>query len=773
MMKQILLPFLLVTVLGASWTPHAQAAPPTDVLYPFTLSQVHLSDGLWKTEREADRKYLHDLDSERMLLNFRTNAGLPTGNAKPLGGWEAPTGELRGHFVGHYLSAVALMYAATGDTALKTKGDYLVAELAKCQKATGTGYLSAFPTTFFDRLEAGKNVWAPYYTIHKIMAGMVDMYRLAGNKEALTVALGMADYFEQRNASVSDAGMKIVQRNEFGGMANVLYDLYAIAHRPADLQLAHRFDQQSFLGPLMHDQDDLTGIHANTHIPKVLGAARRYEIVGDDEYRKATAFFWDRVADHRSYATGGSNKGESWGDPDRLAGTLTSNNQETCTTYNMLKVTRDLIRWTGDPKYADYYERAFFNGILPAQNPNNGMMIYYLPLAARNKKNWGTPNNDFWCCYGTGVEQFAKLNDSIYFHDKGDGLYVNLYTASDVTWPERGLRVEQQTRFPDADTSTFVVHAAQPTAMALHMHVPSWTTGYTVSLNGKPLPVVARPSTYAVIDRKWREGDRLAVTLPMRLHSEPMPDDPTMKAVLYGPIVLAGEMDAGTPLTPDTGTTGFLREPAPDASSWLKPVPGSPLTFVTTGQKTDLTFVPLYRIIDQPFGVYWTMLAPGSPRAAAIDAGLAAESAARREYQARIIDRVIPGDSKSEADHRLVSERSGSGPFGGGMYRDGQGFFQWNLKTLPGVPGVLSCTYWGDDAGRTFDIIVNGRTIATETLDHYKPGKMYTVAYTIPADLPANNTITVRFVAHPGSIAGGVFGVATLKPTAVKPPEVL
>jgi DUF1680 family protein len=764
--------FLVALTLTAALAPmtapaHA-ATPPTDVLYPFPSAQVTLSDGLWKTEREADRKYLHDLDADRLLLNFRVNAGLPTGGAPPLGGWEAPSCELRGHFVGHYLSAVALMYAATGDTALKAKGDSMVAELAKCQAKIGTGYLSAFPTEYFDRLEAGKQVWAPYYTIHKIMAGMVDMYTLTGNKQALTVAEGMADYFKARNDKITDDGMKIVMRNEFGGMANVLYDLYAINHRPADLALAHRFDQHAFLDPLMHDVDDLTGIHANTHIPKILGAARRYELVGDPEYREATAYFWDRIANHRSYATGGSNKGEGWGEPDRLAGSLVPNNQETCTTYNMLKVTRDLIRWTGDPKYADFYERAFYNGILPAQNPKNGMMIYYLPLAAGNHKNWGTPNNDFWCCYGTGVEQFAKLNDSIYFHDKDNGLYVNLYTASSVTWPAKGLRVEQQTRFPNADTSAFLVHAARPTTMALHLHIPYWAKGASLSVNGKNLRTAAAPSTYAVINRTWKEGDRVDVTLPMTLRAEPMPDDPNMKAMMYGPIALAGEITSETKMTPGAKTTGLLRETAPDPAAYLKPVGGQPLTFETTGQAQNLRFVPLYDIIDQPFGVYWTMLTPGSAREKEIDARIGAETAAKQAYEARVIDRVIPNNPASEKAHHLIADRSSSGKFGGGAYRDGQGSFQWDLKTLPGVPAILACTYWGSDGGRTFDIIVNGQKIATQTLNNDKPGQMFTVEYPIPAGLDANNTVTVKFVAHDGSIVGGVFGAATLKPAPVE-----
>lgn len=766
---------LLLTLGGAAHAalaprPSSAAPPPVPTLktviptavQPFALRQVRLLPGPEKTEMEADRRYLHDLDADRLLYNFRKNAGLPA-PGRPLGGWEAPDCELRGHFVGHYLSACAMMYRSDGDAALKAKGDYIVAQLAQCQRALGGKYLSAFPTSFFDRLEAGRQVWAPYYTIHKIMAGLVDMYQYCGNKQALQIAENMAGYFEHRTAKISNVRFDAMLHTEFGGMANVLYDLYAIHHRPADLALAHRFDQASFLGPLALRHDDLTDIHANTHIPKILGAARRYELLDDPDYHTIVAYFWDRIADHRSYATGGSNKGEFWQDPDDLSHTLVANNQETCTTYNMLKVTRHLIRWTADPRYADYYERAYFNGILPAQDPQTGMMIYYLPLAAGNVKAWGTPDNSFWCCYGTGVESFAKLNDSIYFHN-ADGLYVNLYVPSALNWAQKGVSVTQRTQFPEEQGATFTVHAARPTAFALHLHVPYWAQGYRVSVNGKPMAISARPTSYAVLRRVWKDGDTVRVVTPMRLHTQAMPDDSTMQAIMYGPLVLAGVMDDGTPLTPDQKTTGYLRETTTDPSAWLTPVPGRPLTFHTVGQAHNVTFIPLYQVIHQRFGVYWTIVAPGSAR----DREIQAADQERMRQEARVVDSVQVGDADSEKAHALLADASDTGPYNGRHYRDGQSF-GWTLKVLPNAPMTLDVTYWGDEAGpRTFDILVNGQKIATQSLDHNRPGRFFDVEYPLPAALTTNpsNTITVRFQAHDGNIAGGVFGCATLKPAA-------
>ena len=737
------------------------SAVPAALLQAFPLDDVRLLDGVEKTGQEADRKYLLSLKTDSLLYTFRKNAGLPTPGT-PMGGWENPGQGWRGFFLGHYLSACALMYRTTGDPAFKRCGVYLVAELSRCQSALRQGgYLSAFPSTTFDELEAGKAVPVPYYTIHKIMAGMVDMYQYCDDRQALHVARGMARYFKHRTDKFTPAQMAKILETEQGGIANTLYDLYAITNDADTLTLARRFEQRAFLDPLLAGRDRLTGIHANTNIPKVLGAARRYELTGEPGYRSATAYFWDRIANHRSYATGGSSAGEFWGAPDRLANSLVSNNQETCISYNILKVTRDLIRWTGDPKYGDFYERAYFNGILPAERPDTGMLIYYLPLAAGERKQWGTPMGSFWCCYGTGVESYAKLGDSVYFHDRSDGLYVNLYVASTLKWAAKGIRLEQRTRFPEEAGSTFTVHGSHSVPLAVHLRIPAWATGATLRVNGVPQSVAALPASYAVVRRTWKEGDTLQVTLPMRLHSQTMPDDPTMQAMLYGPIVLGGVLGPESRTTPDRQTTGFLQAASPDPAKLLQPVPGEPLTFRTQGQGTPTTFVPLYRIADQPYAVYWSVVAPGSPR----DRQITADEQRRLLDEARIVDDVKPNDAAGEKAHGLIAKGSNSGVGLGRGWRDGARF-GWTLRVLPDRPMTLRCTYWGDDSGRVFDVLVNGEKIATETLNGNKPGKFFDVDYPLAPALTANNTntVTVVFQAHIGSNAGRVFRCATLKP---------
>ena len=758
---------IILSLLSVTIPVSAQKAVPTRpqpapaAVKPFDLSEVRLLPGPCRDRMDADRRYLLSLDPDRLLYNFRVNAGLPA-PGKPLGGWEAPDSEVRGHFVGHYLSACSLMYRSTGDPVLKARAELIVRELARCQQAFGSGYLSAFPTSFFDRLEAGKPVWAPYYTIHKILAGLLDVYQLCGDQQALEIARRMADYFKQRTDKLSDQQMNKVLRNEFGGMANSLYDLYADTGDTAYRSLAHRFEQASFLDPLAQGQDDLTNLHANTHIPEILGAGRRYELMDDPSSRDIVSYFWDRIVDTRSYATGGSNEAEHWGAPDALAHTLAANNEETCTTYNMLKVTRDLIRWTADPKYGDFYERAYFNGILPAQDPSTGMMIYYLPLAAGHTKQWGTPTHSFWCCYGTGVESFAKLGDSLYFHD-ANGLYVNLYVASELRWASKGVRVTQITRFPEEQGTTLVIHAARPVEMAIHLRVPAWAgNGFRVSVNGRRVAGAAKSGTYFTLQRRWREGDRVHVSMPMSLHTQPMPDNQDMAAVTYGPLVLAGVMDQDdAPLVDKGSRAGYLFGSAKNIDHWLKPVPGKPLTFRTTGQPHKLTFVPLYQVIHQRYGVYWLFTPPGSSQYQNIIAAFEEQ----RKQDALVVDRVIPGNADNEQAHQITGEATNSGSFEGEGWRDAGQSFSWELHVLPDIPMMLDCEYWGDESGRrTFDIRVDGQKIATQTLLHNRPGEFFHVLYPIPAEMTRGKSkVTIQFVAHDGNTAGGVFGCATLR----------
>ena len=586
---------------------------------PFALGQVRLLPGPLRDAQEWNRAYVRRLSTDRLLHNFRVNAGLPS-SAQPLGGWEEPKCELRGHFAGHYLSACALLYASTGDKEIKAAGDYTVAEMAKCQaKLAAGGYLSAFPMEFFDRLDARQRVWAPFYTIHKIMAGMLDMYQLCGNKQALETLQGMAQWADQWTAGKTEEHMQSILNTEYGGMNEVLYNLASATGDEKWVQVGDRFTKKRFFNPLALRRDELRGLHANTHIPQVTGAARRYELSSDMRFHDVADFFWYEVVTARSYATGGTSNGEGWlTQPRHLAEELGRSDAtaECCCAYNMLKLTRHLYSWTADPRYFDYYERTLLNHRLGTIHPETGATMYYLSHTPGAWKTFGTEDQSFWCCTGTGVEEYSKLTDSIYFHDD-DGVFVNLFIPSELDWAEKGFRLRQETKFPEQPTTSLVVNADRPVQLTLRLRMPEWLDGRSsVTLNGKPLEASAAPGSYLTITRIWKGGDRIEMALPMGLRISAMPDDAGLEAVLYGPIVLAG----------DLGSQGLTKEmivgpEGPDVEhlpleipsfkaagaaprDWIQPA-SEPLAFRTTGQARDVTLAPLNRLFDKRYSIYW------------------------------------------------------------------------------------------------------------------------------------------------------------------------
>ena len=605
----------------ARWMSAPADGAPAPVALQFDLARVRLLSGPFLEAVNVNRRFLMAQDPDRLLHTFRLTAGLPSA-APPLCGWEAPENELRGHYTGHYLSAAALMSAQTGDVELKARGERIVSELARCQQPNG--YLSAFPEEFFDRLRAGRPVWAPFYTLHKIMAGLLDMHTLAGNAQALDVLKGMARWTGGWVQPLGDYEMQRVLEREYGGMNEMLYNLSAVPGGGNERYryLAHRFDHERFFGPLAAGRDELKGLHANTNIPKVIGAARRYELLGEARDRRIAEYFWREVTGLRTYCTGGTSNGEGWNaEPGVLASELSGYTQEDCTTYNMLKLTRHVFGWTAESACADYYERALFNGILGSQHPSDGEKLYYVSLAAGLWKLFGTPTQDYWCCTGTMSEAFSKLGDSIYFHDNA-GLWVNLFIASELDWSEKGVRLTQETAFPAGGATTLTVRVPRPTRFAMRVRVPYWAVGRNAAtLNGRPLEGFAAPGGYYVLDRVWRDGDRLEVTLPLDLHVQPMPDDDSLQAFMYGPLVLAGRL--GTEgLTPETlraeptkprtvpeyrlgpVPAPAFRAPSDDPAAWVKPT-GNPLEFRTAGQERDVTLVPFHSLFDERYAIHW------------------------------------------------------------------------------------------------------------------------------------------------------------------------
>jgi hypothetical protein len=590
---------------------------------PFPLAAVRLAPGIFKQQEEINARYLDSLAVDRLLHSFRITAGISS-SARPYLGWEDPTCELRGHFAGgHYLSAVALASAAAGNTVLKARGDELVAGLAACQKKIGSRYLSAYPSELFEQLAQGKSVWAPFYTYHKIMAGLLDMNQLTGNEDALRVAEGMGQWAQDFMAGFSADQRQRMLRTEYGGMNEVFANLAAVTKNERYLDAAHLFEQPGFLDPLADRRDELQGLHANTHVPKIIGAARTYEVTGDRRYRAIAEYFIEEVLSARSYAIGNTSLDEFWKTPpNHLEGTLAWKNAECCVAYNLMKLQRHVFGWTGNARCMDEYERALFNCRLGTQNAQ-GLKQYFFPLAAGYWRAYNSAEESFWCCTGTGAEEFAKLADTIFFHRGGD-LFVNQFIAATLDWKEEGLLLEQSTRFPQEQGTTLRIKTSQPKMRTIHLRMPAWTTEEAqVKINGRPLDAMADPGSYLALRRVWQDGDTIDLSLPMQLRQEPLPGDSSVSAALYGPLVLAADLGAapsgeanrviysGDTAPKDLPAASPLPRIAATAEAstkqWIEVESATELHFTAAGEDAKFSLMPMYRIDAQRYSVYWKM----------------------------------------------------------------------------------------------------------------------------------------------------------------------
>jgi len=736
----------------------------------FALEQVRLLDGPFKRAMELDQRYLLALPVDRLLHNFYVNAGLPS-TAKPLGGWEEPSCELRGHFVGHYLSACGLMYAATGDARFKAKGDSVVAGLQACQEKLGNGYLSAFPITLIDRVESGQRVWAPYYTLHKILAGLLAMQVHGGNSEALALARKLADWVVLRNGRLPDDQMQRMLSVEHGGMNEALADLYAITGEKKYLDISLRFNHLAVIDSAKSHRDALTGLHANTQIPKFIGLARQYELTGDRDLKEAASFFWKAVVTERSYVIGGHSNEERFTEKHTLSEALGPSTAETCNTHNMLKLTRHLFAAEPRIDYIDYYERALYNHILASQNPQTGMMCYYVPLSSGSRRTYNDFDSSFWCCTGTGVENHAKYGEMIYAHSGDSTLYVNLFLASRLDWPELGMQILQETRFPEQPSTRLQFFCEQPRRLTVRLRCPSWLLqGALLRINGQKQEGVRQPGSWTVIDREWREGDVIEWELPFSLYTEAFRDNPNRLAFLYGPLVLSAQVDVNQPIPvikAKHGSTELLRA--------LEADPHHPLCFIGRSgwfcragghSRPAVILQPFFSLPgDSRYAVYWDVRTPAQFRSDQHEYEAERNDALRLDKQT--IDRVAPGQASSEQEHAFAGEKCEAGDFGGRAYREAYdgGWCRYRLKVASREDQALCVQYWGSDTGaRTFDLLVDGRIIATQNLNRQEPNRFYRVYYPLDrAWLTNQSEITVRFQAHAKNLAGGLYDLRIIR----------
>lgn len=767
-MKRISLAAVVVMVMASPYLARGEGVK------LFGLKDVRLLDGPMKTAQQTDLKYILAHDPDRFLAPFRKEAGLPE-KAKAYGSWESMG--LGGQTCGHYLSALAMMWASTGDPECKRRLDYMVGELAECQKAFGTGYVGGVPNgkVLWDEIESGKlkvtgfgvnDRWVPWYNVHKTFAGLRDAYLVGENAQAKDVLVKMGDWCLGLMATLSDEQMQQMMGAEHGGMDEVLADIGAMTGDAKYIAAARRFCDAALLKPLEAGQDELTGKHANTQIPKVIGFERISQLTGDPDLHRAAEFFWEDVTEKRSVAIGGNSVDEHFHRTDDFSKMMEERTgPETCNTYNMLRLTEKL--WEREPmeKYAAFYERAVWNHILSSQNPERGGFVYFTPMRPRSYRVYSTAEQCMWCCVGTGFENHAKYGAFVYGHSD-DSLYVNLFAASEVTWKEKGLVLRQETAFPAEEAVTFKVSVEKPVRFALKVRKPQWSEA---KVQGAVLK-----DGYWEIDREWKTGDEVKVVLPMKVTAERLPDGSDWVAFKYGPIVLAGvtgseelvglyagdgrgdHIAKGPMLPMDGAPTVVVNDVTKVAEAVQREGDGFALAAAEPEAFKGMKLVPFYQVHGARYAVYFRAMTPA--KWAAEKERLAGAEREKMALEQRTVDVVKPGEQQSEVDHGFKGEKTNSGTHGERSWRDARAWFSYEMKVQGG--DELWATFLGSDRGREFEVFVGEARLAEVKLKGGREG-FVVEKWTLPAG--GSGTQTVKFVAKPGSIAGGVFEVRVVR----------
>ena len=741
--------------------------------YAFDLEDVHLLESPFKQAMEKDAAYLLSIDPDRLLSGFRSHSGL-----KPKGalyeGWESSG--LAGHTLGHYLSAISMQYASTGDPKFLDRANYIVKELKECQLARKTGYVGAIPKedTIWAEVAKGdirsrgfdlNGGWSPWYTVHKVMAGLLDAYLYCHNKEALNICKGMAEWTGETIKSLTNDQLEKMLFCEYGGMAETLANLYAITGNTYYLDLSYKFYDKRILDPLAKKKDSLAGKHSNTQIPKAIASARRYELTGDRKDETISTFFWDAITKDHSYATGGNSNYEYLGEPDKLNDKLTENTTETCNTYNMLKLTRHLFAVNPSATLMDFYEKALYNHILASQNHDDGMMCYFVPLRMGGKKEYSTPFTTFTCCVGSGMENHVKYNESIYFRGSDASLYVNLFIPSTLNWKDKGVTITQNTSLPADDRVNLIVNTTKPAVFTLRIRKPKWTANYTVKINGAIQQISVDEQGYLVLNRKWKNNDKVECSFKENIYTEALPDNINRKALFYGPVLLAGVLGDAEP-DPLKGIPVFVTNET-DPNKWLQMVGQKDLGFQTVNiaRPTEVKLIPFNQTRNEYYSVYWDVFTPETW--AVQQKAYDEEKKKQQELEAHTTDIIRLGEMQPERDHSFTGEHEITGEDHQKKWRSTEngGFLSFEMKTDPGMHNTLINTYWGmDNRGRIFDVLVDNAKIATEDLNKYKESRFYNISYEIPIELTRGKSkVVIKLLPKAGNSAGPVYGSRMVK----------
>jgi len=735
----------------------------------FSMSQVQITDPYLTNAFQKEIEYLKSFNSDKLLSFFRKTKAL-TPKEESYEGWENT--EIRGHSLGHYLSALAQVYATTKDITIYERLQYILDELTICQ--FDNGYLCAFPEEFFDRLEAGKPVWVPWYTMHKIITGLNTVYKLTEMETALKVVSRLGDWVYSRTDKWTLETQAKVLSVEYGGMNDCMYELFKITKDENHCCAAHKFDEVALFTQIHDGKDILNNRHANTTIPKFLGALNRFLVYGESEqfYLDACKQFWNMVVNGHSYVTGGNSEWEHFGEPNILEGERSATNCETCNTYNMLKLSRGLFQITGDKKYTDFYENTFINAILSSQNPDTGMTMYFQPMATGYFKVYSKPFEHFWCCTGTGMENFSKLNDSIYFHEDNK-LFVNMYLSSVLNWTEKQIMLLQDTDIPNTDHACFRISAKNDGELTLCFRIPSWSKSISVKVNDEKI-TFEEEKGYALINKSWKNNDTIKLHFKIEASISTLQDNENAIAFSYGPIVLSAGL--GTQRLEESTTGVMVRIPSKHVEIkdyivikgesidfWKKQVTENliktegKLEFRLKGTDEDnrLLFTPHYKQHTQRYGIYWTLVEEDSEELKKY----ILENQQLERVRTAEIDSIQIGNDQYELSHNIKGQDTEAGDRDGfhSRYAKRNGWFSYEMKVSNEENSYLQFRYMPSNFRESFDVYINDMQIAHEVRGDSAWNSLIERTYLIPKEVCDNKgTVIVKFKAGADDITGRI-----------------
>lgn len=700
----------------------------------FPVSDVRLTSGMFKHAEDLDICYLMGLNPDRLLAPYMKEAGLKP-KAENYPNWEN-TG-LDGHIGGHYLSALSYMYASTGNEEIGKRLDYFLSELKRCQDASGNGYLCGVPDgkTIWNEIKEGKinanpfglnDRWVPLYNIHKTYAGLRDAYLVAGKEEAKGMLVALTDWMMDIVSGLTDEQIQDMLRSEHGGLNEVFADVYAITGDEKYLELAKRFSHRFILDPLVEKKDMLTGNHANTQIPKVIGFKRIADLDGNQEWISASEFFWNTVVENRSVSIGGNSVREHFHKSDDFSSMMTSEQgPETCNTYNMLRLTKLLYGTSGDVNYMDYYERALYNHILSSQNPVQGGFVYFTPMRSGHYRVYSQPQNCFWCCVGSGMENHARYGEMIYA-SRDNELIVNLFISSVLNWEETGMSFTQETSFPEKEQTRVIVKSEKPRKMKISFRCPEWLDKEKAEfkVNGEKVEAVFDDGYYT-INRKWKDGDAVEMSLPMTLRAVQLPDKSPYYSFMYGPVVLAADLGkerldgqfaddsrgghvASGPQLPLQNMPVIVGEEK-DFLANLKRVSPDKLEFRLSGvypsRYDGMILKPFYKTHECRYMIYWELVSGDELKQR--QAELVKQETERVRLENITADMVACGEQQPESDHFIEMENSVIGSEQGTPWRETKGWFSYKMKSNGKPVNAVMINSFPDEA-RSAEIHVNG-----------------------------------------------------------------